>query len=306
MIKKIIIGCRSSKLSLAYTNLVVKQLKKKSILRSSKILIKKIKTKGDKFKDKKISNIGGKSVFCKEIEQQLKSSKIDLAVHSLKDLESIDDPKLSIGAYLKRNDPREVFVSKRYKKLSELKGGCIGTSSPRRKHQIGSLNSKLSIKSIRGNVDTRLEKIDKQLFDGAILAYAGIKILKKQKYIKEIFSIKKILPSAGQGVIAVQCRKKDKIIKNILKKINHKKTMICAKAEREFLKTIGGDCNTAVGCNAQIRRKKILLRTQLFADNGKKSFKAMLSGKILNPTELGKRVGKKILKKSSGYYKIKK
>ena len=108
----------------AYTNLVVKQLKKKVFSEVQKILIKKIKTKGDKFKDKKNFKYWRKIGFCKEIEQQLKSSKIDLAVHSLKDLESIDDPKLSIGTYLKRNDPREVFVSKRYKKLSELKGGC--------------------------------------------------------------------------------------------------------------------------------------------------------------------------------------
>ena len=257
MNKKIRIGCRGSKLSLAYTSKVQRLISRACKYKIAHLPVSRIKTSGDIFKNKKISSIGGKNLFCREIEKSLIKKKIDLAIHSLKDLDSFETKGLIIKAYIKRNDPRETFVSKKFKNFSNLRLLKIGSSSRRRKLQAKILNKNIYLKNIRGNIDTRIKKINEGYYDGAILALAGVKTLKLNKYVKEIFPIQKFLPNAGQGIIAVQCRKNDKKMIDILRRINHKKTEICALTERSFLKTIGGDCDTAVGCFAKIYRKKI-------------------------------------------------
>ena len=298
MSNKIIIGTRGSKLSLAYANKVKNLILSSDPTIEKKIIIETIKTSGDLFQDKKISEIGGKNLFCKEIEDKLIKKKIDIAVHSLKDMDSIETRGLVIQAYLKRNDPRESFVSKRFKRLSELDNAKIGSSSRRRELQLKLFNKKIKVENIRGNIDTRIKKVEKGEYDGAILALAGLKMLNLEKYAKEIFSIKDFIPTAGQGVIAVQCREDDEDIKEILKKINHNETEICALAERSFLKTLGGDCDTAVGCSAILNKNKIELKAQLFSDDGKKVFNVMKLGKSNEPKLLGKLAGEEILKKS--------
>ena len=298
MSNKIIIGSRGSKLSLAYANKVKDLISGLDLAHKKKIEIQTIKTSGDLFQSKKISEIGGKNLFCKEIEDKLISKEIDIAVHSLKDMDSIETKGLIIQAYIKRNDPRESFVSKKFKKLSELNNAKIGSSSRRRELQLKLLNKNIKVENIRGNVDTRIKKVESGEYDGAVLAIAGLKTLKLQNYVQEIFSVKNFIPTAGQGIIATQCREDNNDIRKILKKINHHETELCALAERNFLKTLGGDCDTAVGCSAILNEKKIEINAQLFSDDGKKVFNVMKSGEVNEPELLGRLAGEEILTKS--------
>ena len=303
MNKKIIIGARGSKLSLSYAE-ILKKLFFSASNQKKKIEIQPIKTSGDIFHDKKISDIGGKNIFCKEIENQLLEKKIDIAVHSLKDMDSFEENNLIIGAYLKRNDPRDVIVLKKDKSLSRDKL-TIGSSSKRRELQFKSYFKNIKCKNIRGNIDSRISKLKKGEYDGIILALAGIKMLNFENEIKEIFSEEKIIPAAGQGVIAAQCRKDDLENLKILEKINDENTKICALTERSLLKTIGGDCHTAVGVYAKIDKGNITISSQLFSDDGLKSFSIKKSGDKKFPQELGISAGKDLLKQSEGNYKKK-
>ena len=170
---------------------------------------------------------------------------------------------------------------KELKILMTLRDGVkIGSSSRRRELQLKKINKKISVINIRGNIDTRINKINENNLDGIILAAAGVKSLKLDKKIGFIFESDHILPAVGQGIIAVQCRKEDKI-KNLIKKINDIDTSLCAIAERKMLQTIGGDCDTAIGGLAEIKNKNLKLRAQLFSDNGEESFEYELTGKIL-------------------------
>ena len=302
MNNKIIIGSRGSKLSLAYANKVKNLISSFDPSIEEKITIETIKTSGDLFKDKKISEIGGKNLFCKEIEDKLIKKEIDIAVHSLKDMDSIETKGLVIQAYLKRNDSRESFVSKKFKNLSELNNAKIGSSSRRRELQLKLLNKNIKVENIRGNIDTRIKKVETGEYDGVILALAGLKMLKLEKFAKETFSVKDFIPTAGQGIIAVQCREDDEDAKKILKKINHNETETCALAERSFLKTLGGDCDTAVGCAVILNKDNIELNAQLFSDDGKKVFNVVKLGKSNQPQLLGKLAGEEILKKSKNSF----
>ena len=295
--KKIKIGARGSKLSLAYVAKVKKLLlKKNSNLLKKDIIIKTIKTSGDIFFDKKLSEIGGKNLFCKEIQENLLNKKIDIAIHSLKDMESEENNNLFIGAYIKRNDPRDVFISIKYKSLEHLKDGSnIGTSSRRRELQLKLINPNIFVSNIRGNIDTRIKKLKENKLDAIILAAAGVKSLNLENKIKNFFDIKEMLPAVGQGIIAVQCRRDDNEMINILKKINDNETMHCAIAEREMLRVIGGDCETAVGGLAVLKENTIKLTAQLFSDDGKKIFNFQESGKRNEYLEIGRKVGLKIL-----------
>ena len=302
--KKIIIGARGSKLSLAYVSKV-----KSLILESSKdidIHIKTIKTSGDIHQNIKLSKIGGKNLFCKEIEENLIKNNIDIAVHSLKDMDSVEHEDLMIGAFIKRNDPRDTLVSKKIKKLSDLKNNIIiGSSSRRRELQLKKINKNISVISLRGNIDTRIQKVEEKNLDAIILAAAGIKSLNLENKISLTFETNEILPAAGQGIIAVQCRKNDKLIFDIIKKINDKKTSQCATAERKMLKTIGGDCETAVGGLAEINNNNLKLKAQLFTDLGDESFEYELTGRDVDASNIGKTVGEKLLSLAGKKFKKK-
>ena len=302
--KKIIIGVRGSKLSLAYA-LKVKSL----ILESSKdidIYIKTIKTSGDIHKDIKLSEIGGKNLFCKEIEENLIENNIDIAVHSLKDMESEEHEGLMIGAFIKRNDPRDILISNKVKKLNELSNNItIGSSSRRRELQLKKINKNISVVNLRGNIDTRIKKIEERKLDAIILAAAGVKSLNLEDKISLTFETNEVLPAVGQGIIAVQCRKFDKLIIDVIKKINDKETNLCAKAERKMLKTIGGNCETAVGGLAEINNNNLKLKAQLFSDLGTESFDFELEGRDVEAEYIGKSVGEKLLSLAGEKFKKK-
>jgi len=303
---KITIGARGSKLSLAYVAVVKELLVKNNIeLKEDNIEFKAIKTSGDLNLDKKISEIGGKNLFCKEIEESLISSEIDIAVHSLKDMESMENNKLLIGAYIRRNDFRDAIISETIKNIRDLKDGVkIGSSSRRRELQLKKINNKISIINIRGNIDTRIGKISENNLDGIILAAAGVKSLKLNKKIGFILESEQILPAAGQGIIAVQCRRDDKI-KNFIKRINDSETNLCAIAERKLLQTLEGDCDTAVGALAEIKNNKLILKAQLFSDSGDESFEYELIGKDKDAALIGKSVGEKLLNLAGKKFKKK-
>ena len=303
---KITIGARSSKLSLAYVAKVKDLLiqKNKELIKNN-IEFKAIKTSGDRNQNDKIAEIGGKNLFCKEIEESLLANEIDIAVHSLKDMESIENNKLLIGAYVKRNDTRDVIISKKIKSVTDLKDGVkIGSSSRRRELQLKKINNKIKIINIRGNIDTRINKINENNLDGVILAAAGVKTLNLNDEIGLAFDIEEILPAVGQGIIAVQCRKGDKIEK-FLKKINDVETSLCAKAERNMLQTIGGDCNTAIGGLAKIENHNLKLKAQLFSDSGQESFEYELTGREVDASFIGKSVGEKLLNLAGEKFKKK-
>tara|TARA_B110000971_G_C19882804_1_gene441503 strand:- start:13 stop:930 length:918 start_codon:yes stop_codon:yes gene_type:complete len=302
--KKIIIGARGSKLSLAYADRVKKLLLEKMPgLGKDIVEIQSITTSGDIFHDKKLSEIGGKNLFCKEIEESLSKKKIDIAVHSLKDMASEELETLNIAAYIERNDPRDVFISFKFNNINEIKRGVIGSSSRRRDLQLKTLNRDILVKNIRGNIDTRIQKLKDGFYDAIVLAAAGVQTLRLEKNIKQIFSTKEILPAVGQGIIAVQCRKEDSNIINLLEKIDHKKTRQCAKAERTLLKTIGGDCDTAVGGLATIKNDELTLYAQLFSDDGINIFNYKTAGGKEEGLRLGKLAGTELLKQAGTNFK---
>jgi len=304
MEKKITIGSRGSKLALIYAQIAKEQIIQNTNLNDEDIVIKKITTKGDQVKDVRLSELGGKGLFSTNIEKELLDKKIDIAVHALKDLPVIETKGLFGDTFLKRNDPREILISNDKKKLNQLKqNAIIGTSSYRREFQIKNIRKDISCKLVRGNVDTRIKKLNDGLYDAIVLSYAGIKSLKMNDHISEIFSIEDIIPSAGQGIISLQCRQGDNKTISIIKKVNHKETYQRAHAERNVLKILEGDCETAVGVHAEINGDKITLEAELFSLDGSQRFYEKKSSKIENAKELGKEVGEIIKIKSNNSYK---
>tara|TARA_Y100001968_G_scaffold222821_1_gene205577 strand:- start:858 stop:1781 length:924 start_codon:yes stop_codon:yes gene_type:complete len=303
--KKIIIGSRGSKLALIYA----KKAREK-ILEVSKefnienVEIKKITTAGDLNQKDRLSEIGGKGLFSSKIEKELLENKIHIATHALKDMPSDETDGLLTNCFLKRNDPREVLISKNKVKFDDLiQNSIIGTSSYRREFQLKNKRNDLKYKLIRGNVDTRIKKVNEDLFDAIILSCAGISLLNLDDHISQIFSINEIIPSAGQGVIALQCKSDDIFIKKILKKINDYETFNNTLAERNVLKVLEGDCETAVGAISMIKNGNITLEAELFSLDGKERFYCKSSKDIKHAAELGIEIGENLKKQSKGSYK---
>ena len=305
MTKKLIIGSRGSKLALIYAQIAKNEIIKTTEFNDEDIQIKQIITEGDLVKNVRLSELGGKGLFSNTIEKELNEKKIDIAVHALKDLPAIETKGLITDTFLERNDPREILITNNKERLTELKSNAVmGTSSYRREFQIKKIRADLNFKLIRGNIETRIKKLNDGLYDAIILSYAGIKLLKMDSGISEIFSVNKLIPSAGQGIISLQCRIDDNITSSILKKINHDITYHRAHAERGVLKALEGDCETAVGAHAVVDGNMITLEAELFSLDGNKRFYEKKSSKIENAKELGKDIGQILKKKSNNSYKI--
>ena len=299
--KKIIIGSRGSKLALIYAYRAKEEISK---IYSNTIEIKKIITEGDINQKDRLSEIGGKGLFSKKIEIELIEKNIDLAVHALKDMPSDETNGLITNCYLKRNFPNEVLISKNNLTLNKLKPkSIVGTSSFRREYQLKNIRSDLFYKLIRGNVDTRINKVNDGLYDAIILSKAGVDSLNLKQHISQEFSVNEIIPSIGQGIIAIQCRADDLEMIELLKKVNHETTNICATAEREVLKILEGDCNTAIGAFSFIEEQNLNLVAELFSIDGKKRYYCSLINKINFAKQLGEEVGNILKKKSKKNYK---
>ena len=295
------IGTRGSKLALIYAEKVKKELNK---FFPNEIKLKKILTTGDQKQDRRLSDIGGKGLFAEQIEKELLNEDIDIAVHALKDMPTIETESLLTNNFLKRNSPNEILISKNNTKFEDLKpNSVIGTSSFRREFQLKKKRSDLKYKLIRGNVDTRIQKLENGEFDAILLSKAGVDSLKLQNKITQEFSVDDLIPCAGQGIIAIQCRQDDNEIRKLLGNINDEESRIVATAEREVLKVLEGDCNTAVGVYAKINGEKVNIIVELFSVDGKKRYFFKESTEIDNIKITSRHIGEKLKEVSKGSYK---
>lgn len=278
--RKIIVGSRRSKLAITQTNWVIEQLKKSGM--PFEFEVKEIVTKGDIILDVTLSKVGGKGLFVKEIEQAMLDKEIDIAVHSMKDMPSELPDGLEIGCTPKRVDPRDALISEKYSSLRELPAGAIvGTSSLRRAAQILNRRPDLEIKSIRGNIDTRLNKLKSGEFDAIILAAAGLERMGwSTDVVTEYLDIDLCLPAVGQGSLAIECRSEDLEVKELLATLNDPYTFDTVSAERSFLNTLEGGCQVPIAAFATMDDNQEVSLTGLVADpEGKTVLKEMKSGK---------------------------
>ncbi len=305
------IGTRSSKLALKQTKLVLKRLENlPQIKKSFSFKIIKVKTKGDIDKSK-ILHSGYKGFFTKKIDDLLLKKKIDLAVHSAKDIPSKIGNNISIAAFLKREDPRDILLSNKNYTFDTLPQNLtIGTSSIRRKTQIHNIRPDLKIEYMRGNVETRIRKLKTNKYDAIILALAGLKRLGLNYKNKNVLNVSKFIPAGGQGAIAVTVRKKDSIINKLIKKINNNKTEIEVKTERKFLEKINADCDSPVGAYAKINNNYVCFSVTVPSKNGMFVYKSrtkfnrseILGIRVANI--LKKKLGKNFLKKIKFHEKL--
>ena len=296
MKNKVIVGTRTSKLALFQTNKVIFELKKN--FRNIEFEIKEVKTKGDILLNQTLDRNLDKGFFVKEIQQLIIEEKIDIAVHSLKDLPVENDDRLKISAILKRGNPQDVFLSKNKEKLNLFdKNKVIGTTSLRRKAQLLKINPNLTVKDIRGNVDTRINKMLKGEFDALVMAAAGIERLNLDHHITEYFNHDKFLNAPGQGAIAVEHSKNNNRIKEIVKQINHSKSMLCVNHERNFMKTMGGGCNYPIGAYSYFDGDILYLEGIVLSLDGKDYIKDRVSTKNFND-DLSKELSDKFFKKN--------
>lgn len=309
MKRKIIIATRGSKLALWQAEWIRAQLESGNP--GLMVELKKIKTTGDKILDVPLAKVGGKGLFVKEIEEALLRKKADLAVHSMKDVPTDLPEGLHLAAICKREDPRDAFIARAQtiKSFKELpKDAHVGTSSLRRSCQLLNKKPSLKITQLRGNLDTRLRKLDEGQFDAIILAAAGVKRLGLQKRITEILPAAISLPAIGQGAIGIECRRDDEFINSILKKLNHRATSICVKAERAFLKKLEGGCQVPIGAYAELEKSKsqnseskiLVIRGLVGSLDGKTLIKGSKNGKPENAEALGTALAESLLLKGAG------
>lgn len=272
---KIRIGTRRSKLALWQSNWVKKQIEKN--FPEVEVELVEISTKGDKILDVPLAKIGDKGLFTKEIEDAMLDGKVDIAVHSLKDVPSQLPEGLELIAYSKREDPRDALLScGRYTLNTIPEGAVVGTSSLRRKSQLKILRADLRIEDLRGNVDTRIKKLKNGQYDAIILAAAGVKRLGFKNEIDEIISPDRMIPSVSQGILGIEGRENDERTKEIVRKaINSKESEVAASIERAFLKTVEGGCQVPLGCYAEVKGNSVHVR----------AFIADLIGKIFHKEE---------------------
>jgi hydroxymethylbilane synthase len=299
--KKIIIGARGSNLSLIQTEIVRKKLQK--ILPDTNIEIKIITTKGDKNMNPVPLDSVGKGWFTKEIDQALLDGSIDLAVHSLKDLPETLEDGLTISSIPEREDPSDALVSRENLSLEKLKSGAIiGTDSTRRGSQILHLRPDVIVTSLRGNVNTRLEKLNTQNYDAVILAVAGLKRLGLENKVTQYFYPKNFIPAPGQGALAIVSNENNTALNEKLKQINDAEAAIAVNAERVFSNTVGGGCKMPVGAYAVCQKEKLTIYAFVGSPDGKNIAKDSITGPKNQATELGKKLAKKLLEKSKPWY----
>lgn len=277
--KKIRIGSRSSNLALAQVQEAVGALKHH--ISADQLEIIKITTSGDKIQDRNLAEIGGKGLFIKELEEALLQNKIDIAIHSAKDVPPIVHKNTELAAFTKRLTANDCFISKKFESIESLpQGAVIGTSSARRKAILLNLRPDLKIVNFRGNVDTRLNKINDEQVDASILALCGLKRLDKIKEIKTIIPTTEMLPSGGQGALALQVRRGDEEVIKLVEKINDFETQICVKSERSFLRELGASCATPVAVYACKKNEELALKAMILDYDGSEIFAVEMAGEF--------------------------
>ncbi|MEH7094736.1 hydroxymethylbilane synthase [Neobacillus vireti] len=296
--RKIIVGSRRSKLALTQTNWVIDQLKQ--LNPNFEFEVKEIVTKGDKIQDVTLSKVGGKGLFVKEIEQAMLDKEIDMAVHSMKDMPAVLPEGLTIGCIPFREDHRDALISKDHVKLNDLKpGAIIGTSSLRRSAQLLAQRPDLEIKWIRGNVDTRLEKLESGEYDAIILAAAGLSRLGWAKeVVTEFIDADICVPAVGQGALSIECREDDQDLLDLFEKFTCKKTEKAVRAERAFLQKMEGGCQVPIAGFAQVdENDEVVLNVLVGSPEGQEIYREELRGQ--DPEELGNQAADLLIKKGA-------
>lgn len=299
--RKLVVGSRRSKLALTQSQQFIDKLKE--VDPTLEIEIKEIVTKGDKIVDKQLSKVGGKGLFVKEIQHELFNKNIDMAIHSLKDVPSIIPNGLTLGCIPDREVPFDAYISKNHTPLSELtEGSIVGTSSLRRGAQILSKYPHLQIKWIRGNIDTRLKKLETEDYDAIILAAAGLRRMGWSDNIVTTYLDKDILlPAIGQGALGIECRSDDEELLELLSKVHNENVAQCVTAERTFLSEMDGSCQVPIGGYATMNSDKQIEFTGLImTPDGKERYEHTIQG--TNPVKLGKEVSRVL--KDQGAYEI--
>jgi hydroxymethylbilane synthase len=298
---KIIIGTRGSRLALWQAEFVHAQLKEKHPQISVELEI--IKTFGDRQQNVSLTEIGGQGVFVKELETALLGNRIDLAVHSLKDLPTVLPENLHIAAVLKREDVRDALVvgkDSSANSISDLpENAVVGTSSLRRASQIKNLRPDLNIKDLRGNVDTRIAKLDAGEYDAIILAAAGLKRLGCEHRITAFLSFDEMLPQVGQGALAIETRKDDLLTNNLVSILNDAETRACVEAERAFLRGLGGGCQFPIAAHARIEENEMRLEGLVAKPDGSEILRDARNGDSAKARENGELLALRLLAKGA-------
>ena len=296
---KIVLGIRNSALSTAQAlDFQNKLLLACSVYNKNSILIKYIKTSGDIHNTHRLDQLGGKGLFVKEIEDQILSGDVDVGIHSVKDLPAKETQGLKIVCWLERLNPCDALISNSKLGLKDLPAGSvIGTSSIRRRSQILSLRKDLKIKLLRGNVDTRIQKLNDGEYDAIVLSYAGLIRLNQDNLISDLFSVDEFLPASCQGAVGIQIQNlnHDSELTSSLNNINHLNTELTCSAEREVLKSINANCNSPVSVYSTIDKNTISIQCQLFDHKGLILFNESIQGSIENNLQLAQKLGKQII-----------
>ena len=294
MKNKLVIGTRSSKLALWQANYIKNRLEKqyKDLL----VEVKHITTTGDKILDVPLAKIGGKGLFTKELENEMLAKSIDIAVHSLKDMPTVLPDGLVLAAITERVDAGDALVSPRYKTLDNLPlGAKLGTSSLRRKAQLLHVRPDLVIDDLRGNVDTRLSKLQTENFDAIVLAVAGLKRLGYEDKITEVLDKDVCLPAVGQGALAIEARVGDKETLQLLSFLNDENSYIQALAERAFLRQVEGGCQVPVGVYAVANSDSVTIKAIIASLDGRQMLKDEITGKVTMAETLGRNLAESML-----------
>ena len=299
MQKLVKIGTRASLLAMAQSNWVKESIEKQ--YSDVTVELVKIVTKGDKILDVPLAKVGGKGLFVKEIEEALLRKEVDIAVHSMKDVPSELPDELHLGIITKREDPRDAFVANHYLSVKDLhKGAKIGTSSLRRKSQLAALKHDFVIEDLRGNLDTRLRKLDEGMYDAIILAAAGLKRLGLSDRITSYFAPNIMLPAVGQGAVGIELRREDNELLKGLSFLDDRDTSIAVTAERGFLKRLEGGCQVPIGAFAEIEKGRVTLTGLVAEVDGSKVIKESVSGNMTDAESLGRNLAEEILKLGAG------
>jgi hydroxymethylbilane synthase len=293
------IGTRGSPLALAQANMVRARLAAAHGVDEARITLTIIRTTGDAIQDRTLADAGGKGLFTKEIEEALIGRTIDLAVHSAKDMPTVLPDGLTITAVLPREDARDVFISRVAKTLQELHAGAVvGTASLRRQAMVKRLRPDLAVVPIRGNVDTRLRKLDEGVVDATLLALAGLKRLGLTHALTSIFSTEEFLPAVGQGIVAIETRANDSATRTLLDAIDHAETGTALAAERAFLAVLDGSCRTPIAGHAVIEAGRLRLRGLIAKPDGSESFECMREGPVGDAVALGHDAGAELKRRA--------
>ena len=288
------IGARGSKLSLWQANHIADCLR--AAHPGLVVSIKTYLTAGDKFLEAPLAQIGGKGLFTKEIETAILNGEVDIAVHSLKDMPAELPPGLALAAVTERIDASDAFVSNTFERLADLPlGAKVGTSSLRRRAQVLAFRPDLCIENVRGNVDTRLRKLDEGGYDAIILAAAGLKRLGLAERIKQLLPQDICLPAVGQGVLAIEARAGDTEVRQLVSCLEHPTTRVAITAEREFLKIIEGNCRIPVGVFGQANGNKLLLQAVILSPDGRERVYDRAEGEAKDAIIIGRELARRML-----------